>query len=121
MANNTKRMKDPTEATMAAIQEALSVRDSEPAASSRAPNVAPQVQADPRPEPILRRGQKVAAASAPAATPVPAPAPDESLFEASPALDIDDQPRRPANDDRASIGQILQALQPRPVRKTFIV
>ena len=39
MANYPKKMKDPTEAALSAIQEALNIRDDEPEqADSRAPD-----------------------------------------------------------------------------------
>src|ERR1043166_8340191 len=43
MANNPKRMQDPTEAAMSAIQEALNLREAPPAPPPRAaaPEVAP--------------------------------------------------------------------------------
>src|SRR5262245_56280919 len=109
MANTPKKMKDPTEAALSAIQDALNVRDPEPAAAD-------------------------ASAATPASQPAPEPYPEESLAEPtwrgrSPtptANDLfDDEPRRiedtgpmrrPANDDRESIGQILRSLQRRPAR-----
>src|SRR6202043_1813417 len=107
MANYPKKLMDPTEAALSAIQEALNVRDDEES---------PQPQPDDHP--------------------VPPPAPEESIQRSEPAmpafdeaLDLDDigsrgaepQPLRAANDDQQSVGQILHALHHRPARSSYIV
>jgi hypothetical protein len=111
MANNPNKIQDPTEAALTAIQEALEVRDHEPAASgSPAPATADtETQQDVRRKP--RNGVT---------------AEDEELFADPPARATPrgEEPvsRRPAaNDDRHSIGQILQAVQRRPSRMSYTV
>src|SRR5262245_47515384 len=101
MANTPKKVKDPTEVALSAIQEALNI--SEQGAENRGnvndsapPNLAPP-------------------ASDFAASPFePHPAP---AFQ---PIEEPRSPRRAANDDRATIGQMLQALQGgRPARNAF--
>ncbi|HEY7459237.1 MAG TPA: hypothetical protein VH765_10820, partial [Xanthobacteraceae bacterium] len=110
MANNPKKMKDPTEAALSAIQDALTIRDSAPG-----------------PEPV----------SSPAApvTPIDEPASDApwrtvkspSTAKNDPFDGITAGPqeqgalRLPANDDRESIGQILRTLQHRPARTSYMI
>src|SRR5258708_7266394 len=103
MANNPKKVKDPTEVALSAIQEALNISDI-PADNSRG-----SVRSD--------------------ATPTGSSQPyDESAFDTGPNADrpmfepVDDQrsTRRAANDDRETIGQILQAIQKgRPARNVY--
>ncbi len=123
MANNPKKALDATEAAMAAIQEALNVRDAEMKASASKPAPEPQ-----KPEP---RKPAAKAAPSPARDQVRDPAPAEAPTPASavtvepektaaavaakpepdtliPELGADVEPGRPANDDWKSIGQILQ-------------
>src|SRR4051794_40455566 len=95
MANNPKKVKDPTEVALSAIQEALNITE---------PNVDPNrssARADAPPE---------------QSTPVFEDAPfDFRSTPAAPSFDaITEEPRAPrraANDDRETIGQLLQALQ----------
>src|SRR5215471_7785796 len=112
MANNPRKMKDPTEAALSAIQDALNLRES----SAQAP----------------MRGAETTVAEPPVATdpdfgrrPTRAPAMDEELFRderdiqlSLPGVEEPSQ-RRAANDDRQSVGQILQALQQRPARTPY--
>ena len=133
MANNPKRMQDPTEAAMSAIQEALNLREEPPApahsaepASSTSPaadpfaNIAAEVAAD---RPARRRPSRSA------------PPIDEDLFlqetvgRAEPAApvrtrtaDVEEvrPSQRAANDDRQSVGQILQSMQRRPSRAPYM-
>src|SRR6478609_10898736 len=108
MANTPKKVKDPTEVALSAIQEALNISDTA-ADTSRAVSSA-------RNEPSM-----------PPAT----PAFDEPTFEARPAatdrpvFDPIEEPRqkhRAANDDRETIGQLLQALQKnRPSRNVYTI
>jgi hypothetical protein len=120
MANNPKKMKDPTEAALSAIQEALSIRDQEvPAANGRP---ASPGSADPADAPPEVRRRALRNATSPAVTSPD----DEDLFldEAGrPSPRTEEQPsgRRAANDDRQSIGQILQAVQRRPSRTSYAV
>ena len=110
MANYPKKLMDPTEAALSAIQEALNVRDDEerhaaPPDDSEIP-LAHSADAMPQTEPAR-------------------PAFDE-------AIDLDDidtrdhrapepQPFHAANDDQQSIGRILRALQDRPARTSYLV
>jgi hypothetical protein len=101
MANYPKKMTDPTEAALSAIQEALNIRDEEERTESPAEEI-----------------------------PIPPPSADHIMHETeplTPAFD-EDFDREPigirgdapaplaANDDRQSVGQILRALQRRPAR-----
>src|SRR5471032_2011012 len=112
MANSPKKIQDPTEAALSAIQEALSMRSAETPTEDQ-PAVPPE-SVTPQPEFRTRAG------SAPIVAPAP-PRP-ETLFE-NPIPIRDDEPpaRRAANDDRQSIGQILQTLQRKPPRTTYLV
>src|SRR5215831_2650740 len=106
MANTPKKVTDPAEVALSAIQEALNLSDAPTPDHSR----------------ILARGE-ASPLAAPAVSAFP-----EGGFEARPATDrpafepIEDtrQTRRPANDDRETIGQILQAIQKgRPARSVY--
>src|SRR5438876_12452582 len=104
MANNPTKVKDPTEVALSAIQEALNINDA--------------------PTPETERGDNVSQGSS-------APVFHETSFDLRPGSDrpafdaMDDTPpplppRRPANDDRDTIGQILQAIQKgRPARNFY--
>jgi hypothetical protein len=112
MANNPMKMKDPTEAALSAIQEALQVQHDEvPGANGRPAAQAASTAADALPE-VRRRAPRNGGTA------------DEDLFldeSARPIPRTDEQPfgRRAANDDRQSIGQILQAVQRRPSRMSY--
>jgi len=107
MANYPKKMTDPTEAALSAIQEALNIRDDEEQAA-----VQPEVMAD------LLSGAAVGGPSSAAA-----PISDRELFDSDAigTRELAGPATRPANDDQQSIGQILQALQRRPVRSSYFV
>jgi len=94
MATNSKMPKDPTEVAMSAIQDALEMRG-----------------ADARPPLSAQRDTSR----------LPA---DDDLF-LDPAAAAPAREERPvrvaANDDRASIGQVLQALQRRPTRTPYVI
>ncbi len=96
MANNPKKMTDPTEAALSAIQEALNIREDE----------------ESQPEGAVRRAQ--GAATEPA---------ERDLFASDPIGTRDHSgPGSPAaNDDQQSIGQILHALRRRPARSSYFV
>src|SRR5262245_8897375 len=109
MANTPKKVKDPTEVALSAIQEALNISD------NNADNNRNSADSEVTPPP------PVASAS---------PAFSDSPFDPHPSVErpivdrpIFDQietPRRAANDDRETIGQILQALQKgRPARSVY--
>ena len=103
MANYPKKMNDPTEAALSAIQEALNVREEDeqptsPAAATpdlfTSPAESPQEIADA----VVIKEQKAPGAG-----------------------DVADIAGRAANDDQQSIGQILHALQRRPARSSYFV
>src|SRR5262249_8111054 len=105
MANNPKKVKDPTEVALSAIQEALNISETS-AESNRT------AQRDEVSPPI----------------PPTASSYNEPSFEARPRTEMpaSEEPRqtvparRPANDDRETIGQILQAIQKgRPARNVY--
>ncbi len=129
MANNPRKMKDPTEAALSAIQDALNLRDTPPQSGSHrdeAPIAEPPTPTDLDFPPRATR----------------APAMDEDLFRDQhqregqlrdqresqlresqlPLPGVEDgAQRRAANDDRQSVGQILQALQQRPPRTPYLI
>jgi Apolipoprotein A1/A4/E domain len=102
MANNPKKIVDPTEAALSAIQEALKVRDDEDQPELRAPSTPEPTETDD------------VWAGAP---------PSPSLFDADPtaAPGSDSRAYSAANDDQQSIGQVLRALQNRPARTSYFV
>ena len=106
MANNPKKVKDPTEVALSAIQEALNISDTnvDPNRNSINNEVAPPtcpLPDRPTPKPRLTRARTRTVRC--------------SIRSKSRAV-----PRRAANDDRETIGQILQALQKgRPARSVY--
>src|SRR5690348_16054300 len=105
MANNPKKVKDPTEVALSAIQEALNSGESG-GDNSRAP-----ARSDVAPPPA-------------------APAVDEASFDSHqraperPVFEPIEEPRvssrRAANQDRETIVQMLQAIQKgRPARSVY--
>src|SRR5476649_2019283 len=110
MANSPKKIQDPTEAALSAIQEALSMREVETPPAEERTAVPAEIDAA---QPENRQRAPIVA---------PAPQRPETLFE-NPIPIRDDEPpaRRAANDDRQSIGQILQSLQRRPPRTSYLV
>src|SRR5258708_22991178 len=105
MANNPKKIKDPTDTALTAIQEVLSTTDQPSTGRSDTAD-------DPMSAPARESGRR-AARSAPAAA-------DKGLFESPEADDLRGS-QRAANDDRQSIGQILQTLQRRPAKTSYVV
>ena len=106
MAKTPNKAKDATEEAMSAIQEALKVRDAEmksPPARVARPANAPDTEI--RPDPAIRAGRIASSGG------------DDDLFG---EMRIESEPRRPANDDRRSMGQILQGLQSRTSRTGYI-
>jgi len=104
MANNPKKVKDPTEVALSAIQEALNIGESSDDNRNTVPN------------------------DASAASSTASPSFDEPSFDTRPgaeraAFESTEEPRairRAANDDRETIGQILQAIQKgRPARNAY--
>jgi Apolipoprotein A1/A4/E domain len=100
MANIPQKSKDATDEALAAIQEALGVR-----------------------QPDLRGGAPLEAGEADNA-PAPVP-PTADLFHDEPKssgwTSDETPPRRAANDDRAAIGQMLAALRRRPAYTPYVV
>ncbi len=103
MANNPKKVKDPTEVALSAIQEALNISDA-PAADNA-------------------RGSVRSDATSSNASPGYDDTFDTRLSADRPIFEPIEEPRptrRAANDDRETIGQILQAIQKgRPARNVY--
>ncbi len=106
MANNPKKIVDPTEAALSAIQEALKIRDHEAQPENRSESLADSLGDG------AERWSDTPAATA--ATP---------LLDADEigARGSDPLAFRAANDDQQSIGQVLHALQQRPPRTSYFV
>src|SRR3979411_2429293 len=104
MANNPKKVKDPTEVALSAIQEALNISDvpaDDNARSSVRSDVTPANSSSTSP-------YNESAFDTPA---------ERQIFE---PIDEPARSRRAANDDRETIGQILQAIQKgRPARNVY--
>src|ERR1700758_3261194 len=96
MANTPKKVKDPTEVALSAIQEALNINDTAPDSSRSA------VGDDVPPPPV----NPTTSLNEPSFE--VRPNTDGSVFE---SIDGIRQTRRAANDDREAIGQALQAIQ----------
>ena len=114
MSNNSRKVQDPTEAAMSAIQEALSVRDAEmkaAAASRTTGSVAPepQMSLNDQPKPVEPRRP---------AMPASARFEDEFFIADTP---MDSEPGRPANDDWRTAAQILQTAQGLPSTRKYYV
>src|SRR5258708_18763549 len=110
MANTPKKIKDPTEAALSAIQEALTARDAAVESEAASP---PSAQTTPAEEPV----------SEPPWRTVRSEAPVEELRPPEQELRAPEEPsllRRAANDDRESIGQILRTLQRRPGHTSYV-
>jgi hypothetical protein len=110
MANTPKKMKDPTEAALSAIQDALHVRDDNQPTDQMASPSATALPADPvseAPWPGLRSSAK----NDVYADEDEVRRPEEGA-----------SPRRPAaNDDQESIGNILRTIQRRPAKTSYIL
>src|SRR6476660_9566346 len=117
MANNPKKITDPTDDAMTAIQQVLNVSDDAIDTRPAEPAAAPVESI----EAALERE-----APKPVRTPEREPyEPASAAREEHVATIAHDEPVRPqqfaANDDRQSIGQILQLLQQRPPRTSYLV
>src|SRR5260221_12186314 len=110
MANTPKKIKDPTEAALSAIQEALTAGDGEGEKEAASP---PSAKTPPAEEPVSEPPWRSVRSEAP----VEARRPPEQELRApeEPSL-----LRRAANDDRESIGQILRTLQRRPGHTSYV-
>src|SRR4051812_43257131 len=103
MANNPKKVKDPTEVALSAIQEALNISDSPSDDNNRSPARSEVIP----PNSSLTSTYDDSAFD-------PRPSADRPIFE---PIEEPRTSRRAANDDRETIGQILQAIQKgRPAR-----
>jgi hypothetical protein len=102
MASSSKKSKDPTEVALSAIQDALKVGEGEQPATVDA------VQ-DTVPDFLSARPRSAAATGA-----------DEDLFLDRAGTSVrEDAARHAANDDRATMGQVLHSLQRRPARTPY--
>src|SRR5947209_325572 len=98
MANTPKKIKDPTEAALSAIQDALSARDAAAEAQAASPPAPPVSAAEELQWPGISS------------------APEADVHQAEGQIFS----RRAANDDRESIGNILRALQRRPAGTSYV-
>src|ERR1043166_1438600 len=100
MANTPKKMQDPTEAALSAIQDALNLRESDPSSPQPQRAEAPAAEAEPAREPRRRRGavEEDFFCDTP---PVPAN---------EPGIEEPQSPRRAANDDRRLGGRLMAPL-----------
>src|ERR1700676_4273165 len=99
MANNPKKVKDPTEVALSAIQEALNISDASAPDNERS-SVHRDVTVTPPDSPLAAAYEESAFE--------PHPSADRPIFE---PIEEPRLARRAANDDRETIGQILQAIQ----------
>ena len=106
MANNPKKIVDPTEAALSAIQEALKIRDDDDQ---------PDLRSESIPEPPVNDADE--------RWRNPPMAQDHSVFDSDEIGAPGSDPRAfpAANDDQQSIGQVLHALQNRPARTSYFV
>jgi hypothetical protein len=105
MANNSKKAKDPTEVALSAIQEALKINETNTDALRNSARVDVESTIPNEASAFNESGFDVR------------PKPERASFEPMEELR---QTRRPANDDRETIGQILQAIQKgRPARNIY--
>src|SRR5712691_3962302 len=120
MANTPKKMKDPTEAALSAIQDALQIRDDDtPAQQNSAPTPAPASgPSEEKPWPGLRsklsNRENARENAKPAQTPY-----ERAPYEEERAVDPMRLPA--ANDDRESIGSILRLLQQTPSKTSYLI
>ena len=106
MANNPKKVKDPTEVALSAIQEALNISDTS----------------------IDTSRNSIGGELSSPTMPSPAPTYSETAFDSRgstdrPVFDLIEEPRGPrraANDDRETIGQIPEAIEKsQPARSVY--
>ena len=98
MANNPKKVKDPTEVALSAIQEALNISDTNVDHQSKFARQRTRPQTSPSGSAALFRYRRLTRAEA-------------LSGRCSIRIEEPRGPRRAANDDRETIGQILQAIQ----------
>src|SRR5438874_5745128 len=124
MANNPRKVKDPTEVALSAIQEALNIADVPPSQIERMSRIdQPELHGEPeradiddRPMPSFERSMPSLDDIKPA---------DRVGNERIAPTRQDEQAtftRRAANDDRETIGQLLQAIQKgRAGRNAYVI
>src|SRR5438034_10474988 len=106
MTNTPKKITDPTEAALSAIQDALSIRDGapQPEPASPSPPAATVQSEEPAPEPPWRAIR----ASAPG---------DGNGFDLETGVAQEQGALRPpGSEERESISEVLRTLQHRPAR-----
>ena len=105
MANNPKKVKDPTEVALSAIQEALNISDAPGTDDARGSVHGDAASSNAHSAPAYDDGFDTR------------PSADRQIFE---PIEEPRTVRRAANDDRETIGQILQAIQKgRPARNVY--
>jgi hypothetical protein len=102
MVNNPKKIADPTEAALSAIQEALNSQDQNNLAANRPDDMSDLFSGDGHEHEQIAGG-------------------DASDHDLTGSRDLADLAARAANDDQQSIGQVLQSLQRRPARASYLV
>ena len=111
MANNIKKIQDPTEAALSAIQDALNIRDDDGPLLGDAAKLGGEESSEP-----LREGRRRGAEP-----PVDADLFFEEIAESAAQSGLEPQPRA-ANDDRQPVGgYMLHSLQQRPTRGPFVI
>jgi hypothetical protein len=113
MANNPKKVKDPTEVALSAIQEALNISDTAVSDNARSSMHAEAASTNSSAIPDFNESS----------FDIREPAFDTRPGNDRPIFEPIEEPRstrRAANDDRETIGQILQAIQKgRPARNVY--
>ena len=115
MANTPKKMKDPTEAALSAIQDALHIRDDDPPKDQTAPAPTDGLPADPVPSETPWPGLRETRASR------RQPEVYEDDEDAARCEDAATMRRPAANDDQELIGNILRTIQRRPGKTSYIL
>jgi hypothetical protein len=125
MANYPKKIMDPTEAALSAIQEALNIRDDDETAQPEAQEER-RAQPEGKPDGMAdlftgdARPRRQSAQAAAQAAPQPAYE-DYDDTDAIGTRDLSAPTGQAANDDQQSIGQVLRTLQRRPARSSYFV
>ncbi len=109
MANNPKKITDPTEAALSAIQEALNIQDNQIEPDHGLDNLDDSF---PGRGEVSRRGARSAGAI---------DEPFDANADAVGSRGLEAPGLRAANDDQKSIGHILHALQRRPAQASYFV
>jgi hypothetical protein len=116
MANNPKKVKDPTEVALSAIQEALNISDA-PADTGRNSGRSDAPPATSSSTPSYETPSYETPSYEESAFDTRSSAVDRQVFD---PIEEPRPSRRAANDDRETIGQILQAIQKgRPARNVY--